>query len=88
MTDAATNERLVVEDDPEVGPFLRAPLSRLDDIQARLDRHGIDYWLDETAIALDGKNFITYVNFGRRGSAAAAQAALDGPDGAPDAAGR
>lgn len=77
MTDTMTKQPLRVLTYGTAGPFLQLPLAQVDEVRAVLDKHGIWYWVNETAIALDGKNFTTIMDFGRNGDAAKIQAILD-----------
>jgi hypothetical protein len=77
MTDKKTEDRLRVKSDVVAGPFLMLPLSELARVRERLDRHAIWYWVDSTAISLDGKPAKVVINFGRAGDASQIQAALD-----------
>jgi hypothetical protein len=77
MIDQRTNSPFRVKSDTIAGPFLSLRLAQLDRVCEVLDRHGIYYWVDSTAITLDGKPPVTVINFGRKGHAGQIQAALD-----------
>jgi hypothetical protein len=77
MTDAATKKPFRVSTDKVVGPYLMVPVNQLTQVRSLLDRHGINYWLNESAVSLDGRTFIAVVNFGRAGDANRVQAILD-----------
>ncbi|QEH35083.1 hypothetical protein OJF2_36280 [Aquisphaera giovannonii] len=77
MIDEMTNDRLRVGADEIAGPYLMLPLSQLASVRARLDRHAVRYWVDSTAISLDGKPAIIVINFGRGGDAERIQNLLD-----------
>lgn len=77
MSDKTTERRFRVDSDVVAGPFLMLPLSELSRVRERLDRHAIRYWVDSTAISLDGKPAKVVINFGRTGDAARIQAAVD-----------
>lgn len=77
MTDTMTKKPLRVYTDGTAGPYLMVSLAQLDEVRALLDGHNIGYWVDETAVALDGRNYITVVNLGLRGDAKKVQAILD-----------
>jgi len=47
------------------------------DLLEVLDRHAIRYWVDSTAISLDGKPAMIVINFGRTGDATRIQTLLD-----------
>jgi hypothetical protein len=85
MSDKKTESPLRVKSDVVAGPFLMLPLSELPRVRERLDRHAIRYWVDSTAISLDGKPAKVVINFGRKGDAARIQAALDEVDSDSDA---
>ena len=77
MIDKKMDGRLQVKSDVVAGPFLMLPLSELPRVRERLDRHAIWYWVDSTAISLDGKPAKIVINFGRNGDANQIQALLD-----------
>jgi hypothetical protein len=80
MSDNTTEQRFQVDSDIVAGPFLMLPLSELARVRKQLDRHAIWYWVDSTAISLDGKPAVVVINFGRGGDASEIQAALDEAD--------
>jgi hypothetical protein len=53
------------------------PLPQLDRVQSLLSQNGVSFWLDESAISVDGRPFIAVVNFGRSGDANKVQTILD-----------
>ena len=53
------------------------PLAQLADVQKALDENNIHYWVDEAALSMNNKPFITTVNLGRAGDARAVQTILD-----------
>jgi hypothetical protein len=77
MIDEVKKKRMQVDSDVIAGPFLRLPLAQLASVREVLDRHGIDYWVDSEAIALDHRPPVIFINFGRKGDAAQIQAILD-----------
>lgn len=77
MIDEMTQDRLRVASDEIAGPYLMIPLGQLRRVRELLDRHAIRYWVDSTAISLDGKPAITVVNFGRAGDAGRIQRVID-----------
>jgi hypothetical protein len=77
MTDRYTGRRLVVSKDGRSGPYLTVPAMQISDVQRVLDQSGIRYWVDETAISLDGKPAMSVVNFGKSMSPATIQSVLD-----------
>ncbi|MHB1560388.1 MAG: hypothetical protein ACYC61_23295, partial [Isosphaeraceae bacterium] len=66
-----------VASDEIAGPYLMIPLGHLRRVRELLDRHAIRYWVDSTAISLDGKPAITVINFGRAGDADRIQTVID-----------
>ena len=85
MSDKTAERRFQVDSDVVAGPFLMLRLSELPRVRERLDHHAIRYWVDSTAISLDGKPAMVVINFGRTGDAARIQAAVDEADSTPDA---
>jgi hypothetical protein len=77
MIDQRTEKPLRVESDVIAGPFLSLPLAQLESVREVLDRHGLRYWPDSTAISLDGKPPVIVINFDRREDASQIQAFLD-----------
>lgn len=77
MIDEMTQDRLRVASDEIAGPYLMIPLGQLRRVREVLDRHAIRYWVDSTAISLDGKPAITVINFGRAGDAGRIQTVID-----------
>lgn len=80
MTDATTKKPLRVSTEGTAGPYIRVPLSQLEEVQHLLDSRRIGYWVEENAISLDGAPYVTVINLGRAGNAAAVQAVLDSID--------
>lgn len=84
MIDVVTKQpmRVVPPSGPEVpyhlqiGPYIYVPLDQLPAVRAVLNRHGIYHWTNLAAVAAGGPPTIGF-HFGRRGDAAAVQAALD-----------
>jgi len=77
MTDATTHQRLRISTDGTAGPYIMVPVSQIDDVKRLLDDHQIRYWVEENVISVDGGPYISVVNLGREGNAAAVQAILD-----------
>jgi hypothetical protein len=50
---------------------------QVNDVRRVLDQSEIRYWVDETAISLDGKPAMSVVNFGKSASPDTVQALLD-----------
>ena len=78
MIDVVTKKRLYVSTDGTAGPYIMVPLDQLDEVRQLLDQHRIRYWVDEDAISLNGKPYVTVIDLGRGTDAAAVQAILDG----------
>lgn len=77
MTDATTKKPLRVSTEGTAGPYIRLPVSQLEEVRRLLDGHSIRYWVNENAISWDGGPYFTVINLGREGDAAAVQAILD-----------
>jgi hypothetical protein len=77
MIDTTTKKRLRVLADSTAGPYITAPASQLDEIRRVLDGCGIDYWVGENAISINGAPEVIVINLGREADAANVQAALD-----------
>ena len=77
MTDIVTKERLNVSTDGTAGPYIVVPLDQLDEVRRLLNERSIRYSVDEDAISLNGKPFVTVIDLGRGGDADAVQAILD-----------
>lgn len=78
MTNATNKERLRVSTEGTAGPYIMVPESQLDQVRRLLDRHSVDYWVEEDVISIDGAPEVAVVNLGREGDASAVQAILDG----------
>ncbi len=77
MKDVATNQPLRVSTDGTVGPYLMVSVPQLNQVRSLLERAGVRFWLDESAVSLDGHTFIAVVNLGRGGDALHVQTILD-----------
>ena len=77
MTDVVTKKRLYVSTDGTAGPYIMVPLDQLDEVRQLLDQHHIRYSVDEDAISLNGKPYVTVIDLGRGADAAAVQTILD-----------
>ena len=87
MTNAGTKKPLRVLIDGTAGPYIMVPVSQLDEVRQLLDSRRIGYWVEENAISLDGAPYVTVINLGRAGDAAAVQAVLDSVHCAEDSHG-
>lgn len=77
MTDVVTNEPLHVSTDGTAGPYIMVPLNQLDEVRQLLDQHKIRHSVDEDAISLNDKPFVTVIDLGRGADAVAVQTILD-----------
>ena len=77
MTDAATAKSLQVSTLGTAGPYIRLPLSQVDDVKRLLDTHHIHYWVHENAISTDGGPYMAIIELGSNGNATAVQLVLD-----------
>ncbi|PKL77182.1 MAG: hypothetical protein CVV27_06445 [Candidatus Melainabacteria bacterium HGW-Melainabacteria-1] len=77
MIDAMTQDRLSVSNIGTAGPYIRVPVSQLNELRQLLDRHGISYSVDQNAISLNGKPEVTVVNLGRNANGQKVQEILD-----------
>jgi hypothetical protein len=77
MIDTASQSPLRVSTDGTVGPYIMVPVDQVHRITRLLDDHHIRHWVEENAISLDGGPYISVINLGREGNAAAVQAILD-----------
>jgi hypothetical protein len=77
MIDTMNSERLVVSKDPGAGPYIMLAVAQLDAVRAVLDAEKIPYWVDREALSLDGKPYVTVINFSRKIDAMEIQRLLD-----------
>jgi hypothetical protein len=77
MTDTTTKKPLHVSTEGTAGPYIRLPLSQLEEVKQLLDSRHIFYWVEENAISFDGAPYVIVINLGRAGDAVAVQAVLD-----------
>jgi hypothetical protein len=77
MTDPLTKKPIRVSADGSAGPYIIVQLSQVPAIREVLDRNSIPYWVDETAISIDGRPAVTFVNLGARVEAQLVQNVLD-----------
>jgi len=77
MTDAISQQPLRVSTDGTTGPYINVPVSQLDEVRRLLDDNKIRYWVEENSISWDGGPYLTVINLGREGNAAAVQSILD-----------
>jgi hypothetical protein len=79
MINITTRKPLHVSSDGTAGPYIRVPLSQLDDVHRLLDRHGVRHRVEENAVSLNGAPAIAIIDLGRGADAAAVQSILDAP---------
>jgi hypothetical protein len=77
MIDKTNGRPLKVSRDGRAGPYLAVPSIQVRDLRHLLDQSGIRYWVDETAISLDGKPAVVVVNFGKSMQPDEIQSVLD-----------
>ncbi len=77
MIDVVTKKPLHVSTDGTAGPYIRVPLDQLDDVRRLLDKGGIPYSVDEDAISLNGRPYVTVLDLGRGADPVAVQKLLD-----------
>jgi hypothetical protein len=77
MTDKTTGKPLRVSTNGRSGPYLVVPVDQMSAVRGVLDRAGIRYWVDETAVSVDGKPAMTVVNFGKTMNPKEIQSELD-----------
>ena len=77
MVDVSTENPLYVSTDGDGGPYIMVPVQQVDDVRTLLDANNIDYWVDQSAISLDGQPEVTVVNLGHSADAATVQKILD-----------
>jgi hypothetical protein len=78
MIDATTHKPLTVLAGGEAGPYIMVPVQQLDAIRRLLDAHDVRYWVDEQAISINGKPYVTVINLARQTDGSAVQRLLDG----------
>jgi hypothetical protein len=77
MTDTTAGDRLQVSTDGGAGPYIYLLESRLPEVTRALDAASIPYWADEESLSVDGRPYVTWINFPRSVDPAAVQAVLD-----------
>jgi len=58
-------------------PLLRVPFIQLEEVQQLLDGRGINYWVEDNVVSIDGGPEYALILFGRGADEKAIQAALD-----------
>ena len=77
MTDPTTKKPICVEIDAKDRPYIETPTSRVDQIRTLLDANGVRFWVDHTAISIDGQPYTTLVYINRGTTAERVQTLLD-----------
>ncbi len=77
MMDATTKKPLRVSTAGTARPYIRVPVSRLDEVRRLLGSRGIDFVAEEQAISLDGGPEFVVINLERGADVVAVQALLD-----------
>jgi hypothetical protein len=77
MIDSTTSKPLHVSTDGGAGPYIDLPVSQLAIVCELLDRHKIDYSVEEEFISLDDEPETAVIDLGRNVDALAVQAILD-----------
>jgi hypothetical protein len=77
MIDTTTRKPLRVSKLGTAPPFIRVPISQLDELRELLDGHKVRYRVEDEAVSLDGGPEIGIVDLGRGEDPAAVQALLD-----------
>jgi hypothetical protein len=77
MTDSFTKKRRTVSADDTARPYLFVQLDQLAAVRQLLDHNRIPYWVDETAISVDGQPAVTVINLSAGVEAQRVQATLD-----------
>jgi hypothetical protein len=77
MTDTTTQKPLHVSTEGTAGPYIRLPLTQVDEVTRLLDGHHIRYWVAENSLSLNGGPYMSTINLGRDGNAQTVQAILD-----------
>lgn len=78
MIDTTTNKPLTVLAGEDAGPYIMVPVQQLDAIRQLLDAHDVRYWVEEQAVSINGKPYVTVINLARQTDGAAIQRLLDG----------
>jgi hypothetical protein len=81
MIDVLTKEPLRVSVAGGDQPFIRLAVSQLDEVQRRLDRSGVRYWVDSLFISFNGGPETTTIYLYRETDPKAVQILLDKADG-------
>ncbi len=77
MQDTTSGDRIFVSTDGDSVPYIMVPLLQLDSVRTLLQDKGVDFWVEESAIALDGEPYIAVINLSKSADADVIQAILD-----------
>jgi len=77
MINSRTKETLVVSTAGDAGPYIIVVMEQLDKVKSLLDEGAFKYWIDETAISVDGEPATTVINFNSGTDPNAVQNVLD-----------
>ena len=78
MVDSTSGKRLRVRGGVEAGPYyIRLPLSQVEEVRQKLDRHEIKYWGDSAAISIDRGPERTSIHLGWNNDPFPIQSILD-----------
>jgi len=77
MIDSFTKERIKVNDDGDIAPYIIVQLDQLDLVKKLLDDAGFRYDEDEDAVSFNGQPYTTIVNLGLHADVLAIQRLLD-----------
>jgi hypothetical protein len=78
MIDSTTNKPLRVWPAEGVGPYIRVAASQLEEVQRLLESQGVQFWVAENRISMNGGPFIATINLRRGTDPTAVQSILDG----------
>ena len=77
MTDSTTQQRMRVSAGGKSRPYIMLPLDQLDAVKRILDKNQVSFWVDGTAISINGKPEVVVINLGRGADAEQIQKMLD-----------
>jgi hypothetical protein len=78
MVDTTNGKDLRVRGGVEGGPYyIRLPLSQVEEVRQRLDRHEVKYWVDSAAISIDRGPERTSIHLGWNNDPVRIQSILD-----------
>jgi hypothetical protein len=77
MIDVATKKPVQVRMALESGPYLDVSMAQLGKVREVLDAAGIKYWVDSSAVSVNGAPAMTYVWINQKADPQIIQARLD-----------